>query len=266
MMPRCKQITFKSSRRRMEGSLVQVDSECEEIAPGQEVRVKVQTLPELCGVRWTGTFQGPECSSGDLRNQVPQCITGSLHYELHPGGGGLTVEVSDMLEDSDYRLRLCLEGYVCTGTGANTLIKKEEAVKKGWSAVMDAPRVRVCPFKDRLTALWSGVTYAPMEGELSWQPACPVDVTVSLCLAGDEGVCEDQPGTAPQRTRGSKVTFSNVDPRPQLCVKWSMDSQCWTSCPFANKTFQGAKLCPTCAPSTATTTATTTTTTHPAEV
>ncbi|CAL8318662.1 unnamed protein product [Lota lota] len=248
LMQRCKQVSFsKSSRRRMEGSLVVVDSECVGISPGQEVRVKVHTVPGLCGGGWTRTFQAPECSSGDLRKHVPQCITGTIDYELSPEGRRLTVAVSDMLDDQDYRLRLCLEGFVCSGTGADALIKKEEVVKnislpfsrplpclciEGWSAVMDAPRVRVCPFKDRLAELWFGVNFDPLEEELSWQPACPVEVVVSLCRTGGRGACDDVPH-ASQTTRGSKVTFTKVDPHPQLCVKFFTGSQSWTRCPFA---------------------------------
>ncbi|KAJ3612687.1 hypothetical protein NHX12_020952 [Muraenolepis orangiensis] len=235
MVRMCKKVSFsKSSRRRMEGSLVQVESECVEISPGQEGKVTIQPLPQLC-----------ECSSSDdLQSRVSQCITGRLQYELQPDGRGLTVAVSDMLEDRDYRLRLCLQDFVCSGTGAVALIKKEEMVKKvflpfsrplpclcieGWSAVMDAPRVRVCPFKDRVAELWFGVTFDPLEAELSWQPACPVDVEVSLCTTvagGKEGECDDLPRHTHKTTRSSKVTFSEVDPHPGLCVKVSLVWSC----------------------------------------
>ncbi|CAL8329149.1 unnamed protein product [Boreogadus saida] len=245
--PRCEQVHFsKSSRRRMEGSLVKVTSQSVGVSPGQEARVRVHTVPELCGRGWTGTFHAPECSSGDLREKVPQCITGSLNYTLKESK--LVVSVSDMLVDQDYRLRLCLEGYVCSGTGAYARIKKEEAGTEvslsfsrpvpclcieGWSAVMDAPRVRVCPFRCHkyMDQLWYGVTYDPMEQELSWQPACPVDVVVSLCQRGAEKVCEDLP-RANQTTRTSKVKFTKVDANPHLCVKFTTASGSWTSCPF----------------------------------
>ncbi|CAL8338798.1 unnamed protein product [Arctogadus glacialis] len=245
--PRCEQVHFsKSSRKRMEGSLVKVTSQSVGVSPGQEARVRVHMVPELCGRGWTGTFHAPECSSGDLREKVPQCITGSLHYSLLQKESKLVVSVSDMLDDQDYRLRLCLESYVCSGTGAVALIKKEEAVKEvslsfsrpvpclcieGWSAVMDAPRVRVCPFRDHTDQLWFGVTFDPMEQELSWQPACPVDVVVSLCQIGAEDVCEDLPHAA-QTTRTSKVKFTKVDANPHLCVKFTTASGSWTKCPF----------------------------------
>ena len=56
--------------------------------------------------------------------------------------------------------------------------------------------------------LWFGVTFDPMEQELSWQPSCPVDVVVSLCQIGAEDVCEDLPH-ANQTTRTSKVGLAH---------------------------------------------------------
>ncbi|XP_053170214.1 interleukin-17 receptor E [Scomber japonicus] len=161
-----------------------------------------------------------------------------------------------MLENRNYYLRLCLKHFICSGTGANALIKKEELVKRvtlpysrplpclcieGWSAVIDAPRVRVCPFEDRLEELWLGITFDPLEEVLSWQPACPVAAAVSLCQKREDGICEDLPLSS-QNVSREKVTFTKVDAHPQLCMKFTAGSQSWIRCPFVDGRFQAPEV------------------------
>ncbi|KAM4614606.1 interleukin-17 receptor E-like protein [Polymixia lowei] len=253
MLEHCKVLRFsKNSRERMAGQQVKVESDCFDVFPGQEVRVTLKTLPYYCGITWTSTYQVPACNTGELRSHIPECITGRLSYDVNPEKKELIVNVSDMLEDKDYHLRLCHKGYICRGTGSSALIKKEEPVKKatlvysrplpcicieGWSAMTDAPRVQVCPFKDRLEELWFGVNFDPVEETLSWEPACPVVALASLCQKGDDGVCVDLPHASQNVSRG-KITFTKVDPHPQLCMKFTAGSQSWTRCPFIHGKFQ----------------------------
>nr|XP_020495138.1 putative interleukin-17 receptor E-like [Labrus bergylta] len=240
----------------MSGLQVEVENDCTEILPSQHVKVTVKTLEVYCGMSWTGTYIAPDCKSADLKRHVPECITGRLSYDIKPQRKELSVSVSDMLEDHNYHLRLCLKDFICVGTGAYALIKKEEPVKsitfpylrplpclciEGWSAVTDAPRVQVCPFKDRVEELLFGINFDPLEETLSWEPACPVTASVGLCQRREDGVCVDLPH-ASQNVSRAKVTFTKVDPHPQLCMKFTTASQSWTRCPFADARFQALEF------------------------
>ncbi|XP_070785280.1 interleukin-17 receptor E-like protein [Enoplosus armatus] len=252
MMANCRIFSFKrASRERMSGLQVEVENDCTDISPSQQVQVTVKTVPSYCGITWTGTYEAPECISDDLRRNVPECITGRLSYDINPQKKELSVSVSDMLANHNYHLRLCRKDFICIGTGANTLIKKEEPVKsatlpyfrplpclciEGWSAVVDAPRVQVCPFIDRLEELWFGINFDPLEETLSWEPVCPVSAVVVLCQTRGDGVCVDLPH-ASQNVSREKIRFTKVDPHPQLCMKFTAGSQSWTRCPFVDARF-----------------------------
>ncbi|XP_042367103.1 putative interleukin-17 receptor E-like [Plectropomus leopardus] len=253
MMSNCQIFSFsRASRERMSGLQVEVENDCTDISLSQHVQVTVKTVPSYCGVTWTGTYDAPACISEDLRRHVPECITGRLSYDVHPERKELNVSVSEMLEDHDYHLRLCRKDFICVGTGAYTLIKKAEPVKsvtfsysrplpclciEGWSAVMDARRVQTCPFKDRLEELWFGINFDPLEETLSWEPDCPVTAVVALCQKREDGACVDLPH-ASQNVSREKITFTRVDPQPQLCMKFTAGFQSWTRCPFADYRFQ----------------------------
>ncbi|XP_030295872.1 putative interleukin-17 receptor E-like [Sparus aurata] len=258
MMGNCRIVSFtRASRERMSGQQVELENDCTDLSPGQQVRVTVKTVPSYCGITWTTTYEAPGCVREDLRRHVPECITGRLSYDVNPQKRELSVRVSDMLEDYSYHLRLCRrKDFICAGTGVNKLIKKEDPVKsvilpyarplpclciEGWSTVMDAPRVQVCPFTDRLEELWSEITFDPLAGTLSWEPACPVAAVVSLCQEREDGGCVDLPH-ASQNVSREKMTFTEVDPHPQLCMKFTAGSQSWTKCPFANGRFQAWEI------------------------
>ncbi|TKS90966.1 putative interleukin-17 receptor E-like [Collichthys lucidus] len=223
IMANCRILGFKkSSRERMSGQQVEVENDCTDISVSQRSQVIVKTVPNYCGVIWTDTYQAP---------------AGRLSYDVNSERKELNVSVSDMLEDHNYHLRLCLKHFICAGTGANKLIKKEEPVKsvilpysrplpclciEGWSTVMDAPRVQVCPFKDRLEELWFGINFDPLEGTLSWEPTCPVRAVVALCQKREDDVCVDLPHASHNVSR----------------KKFTADSKSWTRCPFADAKFQ----------------------------
>ncbi|KAK2858837.1 hypothetical protein Q5P01_003457 [Channa striata] len=253
MMGNCRTVGFRrTSRQTMSGQQVHVENDCTDISPNQQVHITMKTVPNYCDITWKGTYDAPECSSDELRRHVPECITGRISYDADTERKELRVSVSDMLEDHNYYLRLCQKDFICVGTGASKLIKKEEPVKstilsytrplpclciEGWSAMVDAPRVQVCPFKDRLEELWFGVNFDPLEQTLSWEPTCPVTATVSLCYKGEDGACVALPHASHNVSR-EKIIFSKVDPHPQLCMKFTADSQSWTRCPFAEGRFQ----------------------------
>ncbi|KAM4711755.1 interleukin-17 receptor E-like protein [Anableps anableps] len=249
MMTNCQIIHFtKASRRLMSGLPVTVENDYTEVSPSQQLQVTVKTVPSYCGITWTSKYHTPACFYEDLRKNVPECITGTLSYTVNPEKKELTISVSDMLQDYDYNLRLCRKDFICSGTGAYTQIKKEQPLKtavlpysrplpclciEGWSAVMDAPRVQVCPFKDRLEELWFGITFDPLEEALIWEPACPLTAVASLCEKREDGICVDL-ADASQNVSRDKIRFAKVDPHPQLCMKFTVGSQFWIQCPFAD--------------------------------
>ncbi|XP_061570346.1 putative interleukin-17 receptor E-like [Cololabis saira] len=245
----CKRIVFtRTSRKKMLGQQVAVENDCTEVYPNQQVRITVTTVPSYCGITWTDTYHTPGCMHKDLRKNIPECITGRLSYDVNPNKNELKISVSDMLEEYDYHLRLCYKDFICIGTGAYTMMKKGRPIKsavlhysrplpclciEGWSAMMDAPRVQVCPFKDRLEELWHGITFDPLEQSLLWEPACPVTAAVGLCEKIEDGDCVDLPHSL-QNVSREKVTFTKVDPHPQLCMKFTLGSRSWTRCPFGD--------------------------------
>uniref|UniRef100_A0A3Q0RL92 Interleukin-17 receptor C/E N-terminal domain-containing protein n=1 Tax=Amphilophus citrinellus TaxID=61819 RepID=A0A3Q0RL92_AMPCI len=199
---------------------VEIESNCTEVSPNQPVQVTVKTIPSYCGITWTGSYITPGRITYTLHNYAN--ISGRLSYEVNPDRKELSVNVSDMLHDHNYHLRLCHKDFICSGTGAYTLIKKEQPIKsatfpysrplpclciEGWSAVMDAPRVQVCPFKDRIEELWFGITFDPLEEALLWEPACPITAVAALCQKSDDGVCVDLPQSSQNVTREKVHTY-----------------------------------------------------------
>lgn len=108
---------------------------------------------------------------------------------------------------------------------------------------MDAPRVQLCPFKDResldcsqsqaavaqsitdtvgravrptvtspfcagLEELWFGVAFDPLEETLSWELVCPVPTGVALCQKRGDGVCVDLPQAFRNVTSGKVRAFT----------------------------------------------------------
>lgn len=60
-----------------------------------------------------------------------------------------------------------------------------------------------------LEELWFGINFDPLEGALSWEPACPVTAVVVLCQKKEGGVCVDLPH-AFQNVNREKVQVSNM--------------------------------------------------------
>ncbi|XP_018602644.1 interleukin-17 receptor E-like [Scleropages formosus] len=252
MLEQCTAIYFRGpGRKRLQGQQVKVRNDCFEVRASQEVRVTLRTVPEYCDLTWSQVYSVQGCNNEDLRNNVPECITGKIEYTVDMERRELSVTVQDMLEDKDYHLRLCHRSYTCSGTGAHVLIKKENPFKnvtfrysrllpclciEGWSHMTDAPRVQVCPFKNCTEELWSEMSFDIRGEVLSWEPSCPTDAVVTLCQAVQESDCVDLLNSS-QVIRRGKVTYSKVDPHPQLCMKFTMRDGVWVRCPFASGKF-----------------------------
>uniref|UniRef100_A0A8C6KF63 Interleukin-17 receptor C/E N-terminal domain-containing protein n=1 Tax=Nothobranchius furzeri TaxID=105023 RepID=A0A8C6KF63_NOTFU len=209
-----------------------VENDCTEVSPNQQLQVTVKTIPDYCNISWTTTYLTPE-SVFQWMAAILFLSAGRLSYVENPEKKELEIHVSDMLEGHDYHLRLCHKDFICLGTGAKTLMHKEKSNKsailqysrplpclciEGWSAVMDAPRVQVCPFKDRLEELWFKITFDSAEEALTWKPACPISAVAGLCEKREDGNCMDLPDSL-QNVSRERLTFAKVDPHPDLCMK-----------------------------------------------
>ncbi|KAJ0012518.1 hypothetical protein NQD34_016852 [Periophthalmus magnuspinnatus] len=251
LIPNCKVISFSKDSIES-GSLVDIENDCTKISLSQKVLLTVETVPRYCNTNWTQVYTAPGCSNRDLQQHVPDCITGKLLYKVNPEEKSITVDVIDFHEGHNYNLRLChAKGFICTSTGPLAVIKKEDTIKRatlsysrlvpclcieGWSAVLDARRVQVCPFKQYVEELWTGITFDPIESSLSWQPLCPVTARVTLCQKQEHGDCINLPNTSHNVTR-QKVKFAGVESHPQLCMKFSVNSEDWIRCPFGDQRF-----------------------------
>lgn len=253
LIPNCRIINFnKDSIQKLSGSLVEIENDCTKVSPSQEVQITAETVPSYCGIDWTGIYTAPGCTNGDLQNHVPDCITGKLSYKVNPEKKSLTVNVSEMRKGHNYNLRLChAMGNICLDAGPLRVLKKEDPIKsvtlsysrpvpclciEGWSAVLDARRVQVCPFRQHVDELWTGISFDSIEASLSWQSLCPVTARVALCQKQEEGDCIDLPLTSHNVTR-QKVKFIGVESHPLLCMKFSINTEDWLRCPFAEGRF-----------------------------
>ncbi|PIO38754.1 hypothetical protein AB205_0122590 [Aquarana catesbeiana] len=108
----------------------------------------MKTFPDFCGIQLTETYY---------------VEAGKLDYMVNKENKIITVNVSNILQDYDYNVRLCKKHFVCHDIGAHAVIRKENATKsvtlpyseilpclciEGWSAIPDARRTRLCPFKN----------------------------------------------------------------------------------------------------------------------
>ncbi|XP_023694708.2 interleukin-17 receptor E-like protein isoform X2 [Paramormyrops kingsleyae] len=250
MLETCRAVTFpRRNLHRLTGQQVLVHDDCFDVRPGLDVHVTLKTIPSYCNLTWSHDLRVPGCNNVDLRKNVPECISGTIEYVVDSERRELSVKVSGILEDWDYRLRLCLKGFICRGTSEHILIKKEEPMKnatlrysralpclciEGWSSMPDARRTQVCPFRNNTGELWKGVTFDAEQEALSWEPECPVEAVVSLCQSAGELDCHDLANSS-QVVSSKKVVFSKVDPHPKLCVKFSTAAGSWVKCPFVRQ-------------------------------
>lgn len=58
-----------------------------------------------------------------------------------------------------------------------------------------------------LEELWLGISFVPLEGTLSWEPACPVAAEVSLCQRREDGICVDLPHASQNASREKVRVF-----------------------------------------------------------
>ncbi|KAM8972087.1 interleukin-17 receptor E-like protein [Pelodytes ibericus] len=253
---KCTSVRFVKSKTEVSGvKKVNVQFNCFEVSVGQHVYVSMRTIPHFCNFELEKEYHVEDCDNPILGNSIPSCLTGKLDYMVNEENKTITVHVSNNLEEYDYNVRLCLKHYSCQDiSGAYGLIKMENSSKsvtlpymeilpclciEGWSAFTDSRRIRLCPFKNETQTLWDRIVYNPISGVLSWEPSCPVQVTVSLCwLADQDDQCINiQKSTT--TTLYDQVSYTHVDTHPGLCMKFTTEMGSWVRCPFSFGQFPG---------------------------
>ncbi|XP_075455940.1 interleukin-17 receptor E-like protein isoform X2 [Ascaphus truei] len=250
----CTSVTFfRKKAKKSDAQRVQVRFNCFEVGVAQHVYVTMKTIPYFCNVELEQHYHVEDCQNRDVGKNIFTCIAGKLDYMVDEGRKSITVQVSDILEEHDYHVRLCLKHYSCQDIGAHALIKIGDSTKsvtlpysellpclciEGWSAIPDSRRVRLCPFKNDTSALWNSITYNPTTQVLAWQPSCPVQATVNLCwLTEQNNKCVNLPNSL--STEHDKVSYTQVDTHPRLCMKFTTHMDSWVRCPFAQGQFPG---------------------------
>ncbi|CAH2278218.1 Hypothetical predicted protein [Pelobates cultripes] len=252
----CTSIRFSRTKAKKTGvKKVHVQFNCFEVSAGQHVYVSMRTVPYFCDIELSKEYHVEDCRNSVLSSSIPSCLAGELDYRIDEEKKTITVHVSNNLEEYDYNVRLCLKQYTCQDiSGAYALIKMGNSSKsatlpysdilpclciEGWSAFTDSRRIRLCPFKHDTNTLWDNIAYNPMSETVSWEPTCPVPVTINLCwLDASNDNCINLPESF-SSTVNDRVSYMHVDTHPQLCMKFSTEIGSWIRCPFSFGQFPG---------------------------
>ncbi|KAM4748891.1 interleukin-17 receptor E-like protein [Rhinophrynus dorsalis] len=235
----CQSVRFSRSKsKKLEGQKVHVQFNCFEVGVAQHVYVTMKTIPYFCNVELEEHYIVEDCHNRDIGKNIPLCLVGKLDYTVNEEKKTITVHVSDIQEEYDYNVRLCLKHFSCQDIGAHALIEVENSTRtvtlpypeivpclciEGWSAFPDSRRTRLCPFKNEISTLWDSITYSPITETLTWQSSCPVESTVSLCwMAHHSDKCVILP-----------------DSLTKVNDKFFTDMGSWIRCPFALGQFPG---------------------------
>uniref|UniRef100_A0ACB8FPF8 Uncharacterized protein n=2 Tax=Sphaerodactylus townsendi TaxID=933632 RepID=A0ACB8FPF8_9SAUR len=241
-------IISRKTHVKLKGKKVKLQFNCFEVSAGQHVYVTMRTIPNYCGVQLNQEYYVEDCRNSDVGKNFPDCFVGKLAYEVDRARQTILVNVSDMTQNDDYYVRLCHQQFVCEDAGSVILIQRNDPVKsislpftrllpclciEAWPAIPDARRIQMCPFENNTKALWDDIIYNPVAHTLTWEPACPIHVNVSLCrLMKMNNQCVDRLNFP--KTAQEKVKYSRVNAHPRLCMKFSTKHGSWLRCPFAH--------------------------------
>ncbi|XP_053112199.1 putative interleukin-17 receptor E-like [Hemicordylus capensis] len=233
------------ARAKLPGRKVKVQYNCFEVREGQQVQVTMRTVPNYCGIQRSRKYHVEDCRNSDVEKNIPACFAVAIKYDVDKKNQIILVTLLNA-QGTDYYVRLCHQWFACQDVGAVTLVHEKDLLKpvslhytqmlpclciEAWPAIPDARRRRLCPFKNDTEALWdNNIVYISRTKTLSWEAACPVNVTVSLCQRKEtNGECVDIENTS--KTVQDKVTYS-VDAHPALCMKFTTHHGSWVRCPF----------------------------------
>ncbi|XP_069812216.1 interleukin-17 receptor E-like protein isoform X2 [Dendropsophus ebraccatus] len=245
----CMNIRITKNKLKKSEHKIQIQANCFEVGVSEQVFVTMRTVPDYCGIEISKEYHVQDCHNKDVGKHILPCLTGKLDYMINEEKKNIIVYVSNIPEDYDYNVRLCLKHFSCHDTGAHGLIKKDNTTKsvtlaysemlpclciEGWPVFPDSRRTRICPFKNDIGNLWDHITYNPITLELAWKSACPVDATVSLCRKEEEK-CVNIPDS--KSVKKKQVLYNQVDTHPKLCMKFTTKNGFWVRCPFSSRDF-----------------------------
>ncbi|XP_061493837.1 putative interleukin-17 receptor E-like [Rhineura floridana] len=246
----------KNVHGRLAGKKVKVQFNCFEVSAGQHLHVSMKTIPNYCGVQRNQEYYVEDCRNSDVGKNIPVCFASKMAYDVDRARKTIFVNISDVVQGTDYYVRLCHRWFVCEDVEPVILIQGNDLMKsvslqytqllpclciETWPAISDARRMQLCPFKNDTEALWDSISYNPVTQTLAWEAACPVQVTVSLCeLMKTNDPCVDLENTS--NAAPEKVKYSRVDAHPSLCMKFTTNHGSWVRCPFAHGNFQAWKM------------------------
>ncbi|XP_066445995.1 interleukin-17 receptor E-like protein isoform X2 [Eleutherodactylus coqui] len=180
-MNQCMHIKFMKNKVKKSEEKVQVQANCFEVGVSEHVLVSMRTVPHYCGIEISKEYHVQDCHNKDVGNNILPCLTGKLDYMINEEKKNIIVDVSNIPEDYDYNVRLCLKKISCRDTGAHALIKKDNSTKsvtlkyseilpclciEGWPVFPDSRRTRLCPFKNGRTNLNDPVNFILPESHL----------------------------------------------------------------------------------------------------
>ncbi|XP_074840231.1 interleukin-17 receptor E-like protein [Carettochelys insculpta] len=259
----CVNVRFsRKPSKKLGGQKVHVQFNCFEVNVAQHIYVTIKTIPNYCEVKLSQEYYVEDCRNNDVGKHIPVCFAGKLDYNVDRARKTISVNVSDFLQDHNYYVRLCHKRFTCEDVGSFALIKGTDSVKstslkysqllpclciEGWSAIPDARRTQLCPFKNDTKALWDNIAYNPATQTLAWESACPMHVTVNLCtLSKSKDQCVDLQNSSTtaleKHSLFKQVKYSRVDTHPRLCMKFTTKQGSWVRCPFAHGNFPAWKM------------------------
>ncbi|KAG8577385.1 hypothetical protein GDO81_010156 [Engystomops pustulosus] len=245
----CMHVRFIKIKGKKSKHKIHVQANCFEVGVSEYVFVTMKTVPDYCGIKISKEYHVEDCNNKDVGKSILPCLTGKLQYEINEEKKNIIVSVSNIPEEYDYNVRLCLKRFSCHDTGAHALIKKDNSTKsvileyseilpclciEGWPLFPDSRRVRICPFQNDFDNLWDHIIYNPITQDLAWKSACPIDATVNLCMMKDEK-CQTIPDST--NVKQNQALYNQVDTHPKLCMKFTTEKGSWVRCPFESGVF-----------------------------
>ncbi|KAG8142808.1 hypothetical protein E2320_006008 [Naja naja] len=198
-----------------EGNKVKIQFNCFEVSVGQHLYVTMTTIPNYCGVQQTQEYYVEDCRNNDVGKNIPDCFVSKIAYNVDRTRKTVSVNISDV-QNTDCYVRLCHQRFVCEDVGPVTLIQGKDLIK---SASLQFTQLLPCLC---IESLWDNIVYQAVTQTLTWEAACPVHVTVSLCqLMKINGQCVDLEGTVNIATE-----------------KFATEHNVWVKCPFSHGHFQ----------------------------
>ncbi|XP_048465909.1 putative interleukin-17 receptor E-like [Rhincodon typus] len=152
----------KHGYKKFIGHPVQIEYDCFTAEVSEYAYVTLKTIPYYCDVFIKREHQVGDCNEKDIGKSISTCIAGKLDYVIDKKQKTLSVQVSNFVEDHAYHVRLCHKWFTCEDLGISALIKVQDSKEvtlpysrilpclciEGWSALPDARRAQLCPFKN----------------------------------------------------------------------------------------------------------------------